>query len=113
MNYRTQAGWAKPIIDRLGSFDIGLADIVSCNVSGSGDGFVVRLTLAYKGHRVELTFRGVEHLRIPESYRVGLQLSEPSIEDVSDDGLEHIRTRLTDEVEDWLIEARSIEARVL
>ncbi len=118
MRNNPSSDWARPLVAALGSFDLQRVEAVaSCLVRSvmRDDGeheLLVELTLRYEGREVVLMFEDVQRSRLPEATRVGLQLGDPLVERVDSDGLERIRYRLTDEIEDWLIESGDLQVRV-
>lgn len=60
-----------------------------------------------------ITFSGVQQAVIPAVAPNGLTLGEAFLEDVSGDQLEHVRFRLSDELEPWLIECAAVSIEPL
>ncbi|MCP3994616.1 MAG: hypothetical protein GY722_06055 [bacterium] len=114
MRNNPSSDWARSLVAALGSFDLQRVEAVtSCLVrSVMRDELLVELILLYEGREVVLMFEDVQRARLPEATRVGLQLGDPLVERVDGDGLERIRYRLTDEIEDWLIESGDLQVRV-
>ncbi len=63
--------------------------------------------------RRRITFSGVQQAVIPTVAPRGLALGEAFLEDVSGDQLEHVRFRLSDELEAWMIECAAVSIEPL